>query len=217
MNRQVHVPIRVTRRVDGSHQEVEENRPPLAEPKPAVVERELLSTQESAPTPSSVSRSHTMPPHIQREDELREELEEWRDRALRLQAEMENFRKRQQRLADDRVEADRARLLRGFLTVADDLERALAVEQSHDESLRTGVEVTYRSLKQLLRREGVEQVEAMGEVFDPTLHEAVASVPHDEDGVDRDRIVAVAQPGYRLGEGLAHGRLLRPARVVVAT
>jgi molecular chaperone GrpE (heat shock protein) len=42
-------------------------------------------------------------------------------------------------------------------------------------------------------------------------------VPHDEAGVDRDRIVAVAQPGYRLGEGLAHGRLLRPARVVVAT
>jgi molecular chaperone GrpE len=139
-------------------------------------------------------------------------LEQWRDRALRLQAEIENFRKRQQRLAEDRVQGDRERLLRSFLLIADDLERALHVEGSDNESVRAGVEVTHRSLKQLLKQEGVEQIEARGKTFDPIWHEAVATVPHQKAGVDQDVIVEVAQPGYRLD-----GRLLRPARVVVAT
>jgi molecular chaperone GrpE len=184
----------------------------LAESKPAVAEQESLSARKTEPLPRQGLPRETTPPQIQQEDELREELEEWRDRALRLQAEIENFRKRQQRLAEDRVETNRARLLRGFLTIADDLERALNVETGDNESLRAGVEVTYRSLKQLLRQEGVERVEAKGETFDPTLHEAVATVPHHEVGVDQDVIVEVAEPGYRLDS-----RLLRPARVVVAT
>jgi molecular chaperone GrpE len=142
-----------------------------------------------------------------------EDVKVWRDRALRLQAEMENFRKRQQRLADERVAADRERLLRAFLPVADDLERALA--QSADgtdvESLRRGVDLTYCSLLRVLAQEGAEPVEAAGASFDPTWHEAVGAVPHEQAGAAADAIVEVIQPGYRLGE-----RLLRPARVIVA-
>jgi molecular chaperone GrpE len=96
--------------------------------------------------------------------------------------------------------------------IADDLERALIVEGGDNESLREGVEVTYRSLKQLLRQEGVDQIEAKGEEFDPTWHEAVGTVPHQKAGVGQDSVVEVAQQGY-----LLDGRLLRPARVVVAT
>jgi molecular chaperone GrpE len=125
---------------------------------------------------------------------------------------MENFRKRQQRLAEERVQANQGRLLRSFLMVSDDLERALGMEGGANDSLREGVELTYRSLKQLLKQEGVEQIEADGEIFDPTWHEAVATVPHEKVGVDQDIIVEVAQQGYHL-----NGRLLRPARVVVAT
>jgi molecular chaperone GrpE len=135
----------------------------------------------------------------------------WRDRALSLQAEIENFRKRQRRLAEDRIEADRGRLLRKFLMIADDLERALKSEGDSNGAFREGVEVTQRSLRQMLKQEGVEPIEAEGEVFDPTWHEAVGTVPHQQMGVGKDKIVDVAQKGYRLD-----GRLLRPSRVIVA-
>jgi molecular chaperone GrpE len=144
--------------------------------------------------------------------EPEESLEEWRDRALRLQAEMENFRKRQRRLADERVEADRERLLRAFLRVADDLERALNAEETDANSFRQGVDVTYQALMQLLEQEGVERIEARGQPFDPAWHEAIGTVLHQEIGAEPDTIVNVTQAGYRLNQ-----RLLRPARVVVAT
>lgn len=140
-----------------------------------------------------------------------ETVAEWRDRALRLQAEMENFRKRQRRLAQDQIQADRARLLRNFLRLADDLERAQRAD-SDEETLREGMRVTYRGLKQLLKQEGAEQIKAEGEPFDPEWHEAVATVPHRGADVDRDTVVEVTQEGYRL-----NGKLLRPARVIVAT
>jgi molecular chaperone GrpE len=184
----------------------------VAEAEPDVVEQKPSSTHEAEPIITARLESEATPSRIEDTDELREELEEWRDRALRLQAEMENFRKRQQRLAEERVQADQRRLLRSFLMIADDLERALIVEGGDNESLREGVEVTYRSLKQLLRQEGVDQIEAKGEEFDPTWHEAVGTVPHQKAGVGQDSVVEVAQQGY-----LLDGRLLRPARVVVAT
>ena len=72
--------------------------------------------------------------------------------------------------------------------------------------------MTHRSMMKLLEREGVEQIEAKGQSFDPKWHEAVSAVPHKAVGVEPNTVVEVTQPGYRIGE-----RLLRPARVVVAT
>ena len=140
------------------------------------------------------------------------ELEMWRDRAQRLQAEMENFRKRQQRLADERIAADRERLLRAFLGVSDNLERALNAGETDAESLQQGVGLTYQAMARLLEQEGAELVQAQGQPFDPTWHEAVSTVPYQEADTDPDTIIEVLQAGYRVGD-----RLLRPARVVVAT
>lgn len=131
---------------------------------------------------------------------------------MRLQAEMENFRKRQQRLAEERIAADRERLLRAFLRVADDLQRALSADGTDAESLRQGINLTHQSMMQLMNREGAEPIQAKGEPFDPTWHEAVGTVPHEQARVEPDTVVEVVQEGYRLGD-----RLLRPARVVVAT
>jgi len=141
-----------------------------------------------------------------------ESLEKWRDRALRLQAEMENFRRRQQRLAEERIAADRERLLRAFLGVADDLERALSADSTDTESLRQGVDLTYHSLMRLMAREGAEPVQAEGQPFDPTFHEAVGTMPHEQVDAGPDMVVQVVQAGYQLQD-----RLLRPARVIVAT
>jgi molecular chaperone GrpE len=139
-----------------------------------------------------------------------ETLEMWRDRAQRLQAEMENFRKRQQRLADERVAADRERLLQAFLSVSDDLERALNAGGTDAESLR--VNITYQTLMQLLDREGLDLIQAEGHPFDPTWHEAVGTIPHQYANAGPDTVAEVVQSGYRLGD-----RLLRPAHVIVAT
>lgn len=135
----------------------------------------------------------------------------WRDRALRLQAEMENFRKRQQRLADERVVNERANLLREFLDANDNLERALSAENADAAALREGVDLTHQAMQRLLSRAGVQAIDAVGEHFDPRWHEAVSTVPHQVAGVRPDTVVRALTRGYQL-----NGNLLKPARVVVA-
>lgn len=178
---------------------VDEAPPPVAEvPPPAPP-----TTAAAPPAPAGPSEE---------EQALREELEQWKDRALRLEAEMDNFRKRLQRLAEERIAADRERLLRDFLDVADDLARALSVDGADAESIRRGVELTHRSLMNLMNREGVTPIEADGQPFDPAWHEAVGTVPAQQVGKEPDTVVHVVRAGYRIGD-----RLLRPARVIVAT
>ena len=136
---------------------------------------------------------------------------DWHDRALRLQAEMENYRRRQRRLAQDEIESERERLLNAFLEVVDDLERALASPSGGGGGLREGVQLTHRAALQRLKKENVERIEAQGRRFDPSWHEAVSSAPSRPLGVAPETVVQVLEPGYRLGD-----RLLRPARVVFA-
>jgi molecular chaperone GrpE len=141
-----------------------------------------------------------------------EEEGQWRDLALRLQAEMDNYRKRQRRLAQHQIWEERLRLLGAFLPVVDDLERALqAASAGEKPGLRRGVELTHRSAMQVLANEGVESISAEGQPFDPNLHEAVSTFPQSGRGVAPDTVIRVLEPGYRLGD-----RLLRPAKVVVA-
>lgn len=133
---------------------------------------------------------------------------DWSDAALRLRAEMDNFRKRQQRLAEERITAEKMRLLTGFVGIVDNLERVIA-HLSADDPHHRSIQVTYNEMMKLLRLEGVEPIEAVGALFDPLQHEAVAMVPA-QDGQDM-RIIDEEQKGYRLGD-----QILRPARVIVA-
>ncbi len=133
---------------------------------------------------------------------------DWQVLALRLQADMGNFRKRQTRRADEAIDTERERLLRLILPVADNLVRALSHDAQEDESLRRGVELTYRELMRLLGAEGVTRIEALGQPFTPELHEAVATIAT---GARAGTIVEEVEVGYKLGN-----KLLRPARVVVA-
>jgi molecular chaperone GrpE len=150
-------------------------------------------------------------------EQIQAEAEKRLAQAARLQAEMDNFRKRQQRLAADQTETERRRLLADYLHVVDDLERALSAPDRDDEALRQGVALTHRAALKLLQREGVEPVQAMGQPFDPNWHEAVATVSALDAAAnngrqpDSDTVIQVLEPGYRQGD-----RLLRPARVVVA-
>lgn len=205
MSGRVRIPIRVVRQ---DMEDMEESpatpvAPLISEARPPVVE-----TDEAVPPAPTTE----VAPAEKRKAEMEEEQEIWRDRALRLEAEMDNFRKRQQRLAEERILADRERLLRDFLTLTDDLARALAVDDADFAALREGVALTYQGMLRLLGQEGAEPVPAEGEPFNPEWHEAVGTIPHQAAGVEPDRVAEVVRPGYRIGE-----RLLRPAQVIVAT
>jgi molecular chaperone GrpE len=139
---------------------------------------------------------------------------DWKDRALRLQAEMDNYRKRQQRSTQDEVRKAQDRLLLEVLSIADNLDRALAVpgRPGHDPtSLLEGIEITRDATLQLLRGYGIERIPAERQPFDPRWHEAVDVVSAESLGLEPGTVVEVRQPGYSRA-----GRLLRPARVVVA-
>lgn len=200
------VPVRVKSRELNESPDSSAAEAAVEEAVPAVVEGESPPRVRSAPAATREEKP------VEKFEELKEEVEMWRDRALRLEAEMDNFRKRQRRLAEDRIAAERERLLRAFLAVSDDMARALSSDGASAESLREGMDLTYQSMMRLLVHEGVEPLEAKGSSFDPNWHEAVATIPHEESEAEPDTVAEVIQPGYRLGE-----RLLRPARVVVAT
>lgn len=138
---------------------------------------------------------------------------DWKDRFLRLQAEIDNLRKRwEHRLENETIEA-RHRILLDMLPLADHLELAMrhgeALSDPEGREFLRNVEATQRAFLDTLRRYQVEQIAALGARFDPELHEAVGQIHQDD--VPPDTVVQVVQSGYREGE-----RLLRPARVMIS-
>jgi len=139
---------------------------------------------------------------------LRQEIADLRDRSMRTLADFDNFRKRSER---ERQELRRYALLepmRELLTVADNLDLALSAQGSADD-LKRGVELIHRQMQELMRRFGVTEIAAVGQPFDPTLHEAVSR--EESADVKAPTVAAELRRGYRM-----HDRLLRPAMVKVA-
>ena len=139
---------------------------------------------------------------------IRREAAQNHDKYLRALAESENMRKRLERLCDDRLWQEKKRLLQHFLELADQLEDALKYA-SGNTPLEQGVRLTYQQLLKTLDQEGVKPLRSVGEVFDPSVHEAV------ELGESAGRENTVTEE-YRKGYTL-DGRLLRAARVQVAS
>lgn len=140
--------------------------------------------------------------------EARREAAENRELYLRALADKENARKRLERLYDERLAESKRALLRRLIAVADNLERALAHQEAR-EGLIEGIRLTYRQLQDLLRSEGVEPIQALGQPFDPAEHEAVELVEGPE---PPGTVVGEELRGYRQG-----AYLLRPAQVRVTT
>ncbi len=131
--------------------------------------------------------------------------------AQRTQADFENYRKRVARDSALAQERGVAKLAKELLPALDNLDRALEAAEN-DDPLLEGVRLVRSELAAALARVGVESFSPGGETFDPSLHEAMATVPQPPDGgAQSGKVVEVYQPGYRLGESI-----IRPARVVVA-
>ena len=141
---------------------------------------------------------------------LRQERDDLQDRLLRSAAEFDNYRKRTDRERRELSDAVAADLIRDLLPVVDDMERALAAAgDSPDASLRAGVELILKQMLEALRRRGAEPIEVVGEDFDPSWHEALASEPAN--GRRDGEVIDEIRRGYRIGQ-----RLIRPALVKVA-
>jgi len=126
-----------------------------------------------------------------------------------LAAEFENFRKRVAREREAQAAFGNEQLLLAVLPFLDNLERAMGQAGASAQALLSGVRMTYDQFLAELRKFGLVQLPAQGGTFDPSLHEAIASVPSS--GKPGGTILAEARKGY-----LLRGRLLRPAQVTVA-
>lgn len=145
---------------------------------------------------------------VQQEEQAEEQQPEQDDRLLRLAADFENYKKRAARERQEYVTLANERLIVELIPILDDLERALAAAEEHQEAqLEEGVELVHRSLAGLLERNGVKPIETEGQ-FDPHVHEALLSQPSE---AEEGSVIDVVQKGYKLGD-----RVVRPARVVVA-
>ena len=183
-----------------------EDRPDTPPPAAASVARESR-TPPAEPAP-------TEPSPEQRIAALEGEKAEMKDRMLRIAAEFDNYKKRMRKEMSEHDAKAREAVLRDFLEIADNLERAIASWKEGGErdikSVQDGVELVLRLFKSKLDRHSVTAIEAKGQLFDPRLHDAISQSPSVE--VPPGTVLHELQKGYRVGE-----RLLRPAMVVVAS
>lgn len=172
------------------------------------VEEELT---EETPVDSTETEEIDIP-EISEVEELTEKFNEMEDKFLRARAEIANMSNRNKNEREQLVRYRSQDLGKKLLPAIDNLERALATEVTDDQgaSLKKGVEMVLESLTVALKEEGITEIEAEGATFDPNLHQAVQTVPADDDHL-AETIVNVLQKGYQL-----HDRVLRPAMVIVA-
>lgn len=145
-------------------------------------------------------------------EKIKKDLDEKEDQYLRLQAELANIRKRNQKEKEDTAKYRSQSLATELLPVIDNLERALAIEVTDDQgiSLKKGLEMVMDSFKVALENEGIQVIDPLNQPFDPNYHQAIQTAPL-EDGQEADTVVNVFQKGYSLKD-----RVLRPAMVIVA-
>lgn len=183
----------------------------------------MSQTDVKNPAPPAEAEGQDLPqgdaaPSMQAElEQLRQSLSQKEAEAqgnhdlfLRERAELENFKRRMLREKSEALRFACEPLIRDLLPVIDNLERALEHGSAQGHSVVEGVRMVLKALQDTLERHGVKRVDAVGEAFDPTLHEAMAQVESAEH--EPNRVVEQYHTGY-----LLHERLLRPALVTVST
>lgn len=139
-------------------------------------------------------------------DPVQQELDDTKDRLLRLTAEYSNYKRRSEKEKQDAYVYAKSDTIKALLPVIDNLERALANETKDYDALKKGVEMTFDNLTAILETLGVEVFGEPGDIFDPNLHNAVMHVEDEE--LKNGEIVDVFQKGYKIGD-----KIVRPAMV----
>lgn len=176
-----------------------ETNPPEAE-KPETGEKEEIDKKE---------KKKKLSPEKEKLQKLQEEFDQQAQLFLKVRAEYDNFRKRTQKEKDAVYNNAVSDTVQAILPIADNIERALSQENAGAEDMRKGVEMINAQIKAAFEKLGIEETGAVGESFDPNLHNAVAHI--DDENLGENVISAVFQKGYLLG-----GRVVRHAMVQVA-
>jgi len=169
-----------------------------------VAPAEPVAATDAAPTPPTAE---------ERIAALETEKAEWRDRMLRIAADFDNWKKRSRKeLADGEMRVKES-ILRDFLEIADNLDRATThlgeSKEGDAKSIRDGVDLVLRQFRTKLERYQVKVIESVGQPFDPRFHEAISQAPSAD--AQPGSVLHELQKGYLIGD-----KLLRPAMVVVA-
>ena len=166
-------------------------------------------TKNSEPQPENKEVLETQCEDLQ-EAPLQTELEATIDRLQRLQAEFENYKKRALRESMLHEQRTSDRMILDFLPLYDNLERAFQSYASNEDVVTfvSGIEQIFGQFKQLLEAKGIKRIDVAEQLFDPTFHEAMLSVPSD---VEKNMILEEFTPGYTREE-----RVLRPSKVSVS-
>ena len=138
------------------------------------------------------------------------DLQEKKDRLLRLQADFDNFRRRSAKEREEISAVVTQNFCKDMLPLLDNFERAMAAETKDVEAFQKGVEMIFTQFQEVLKKNGLEQIEAVGQKFDPNFHQAVMRVedPEKED----DTVAQELQKGY-----MVKGRVIRPSMVQVVS
>ena len=143
-------------------------------------------------------------------EKLTGDLQEKKDRLLRLQADFDNFRRRSAKEREEISAVVTQNFCKDMLPLLDNFERAMAAETKDVEAFQKGVEMIFTQFQEILKKNGLEHIEAVGQKFDPNFHQAVMRVedPEKED----DTVAQELQKGY-----MVKGRVIRPSMVQVVS
>ncbi len=168
------------------------------------VEPELQQNDEIDPLDEAIARVQELETYIAEADKREQDIQ------LRARAEVENIRRRAEQDVEKAHKFALEKFAKEMLNVVDNLERGLQALEGADESVKSGVELTHKGLVSTLNNFGIEAVGVVGEAFNPELHQAISMQPAE--GIEANHISVVLQKGYTL-----HGRVIRPAMVMVAS
>ncbi len=141
---------------------------------------------------------------------LEEEYEKLKNDYLRLLAEFDNYRKRVSKEIEEAKEAAKRSIIKEFLVILDNLEKAIEMAYKHKDAIIEGIELSIKSFKDMLKKHGVEEINPKEESFDPNLHDALMTQESDE--LPKNTVIQTVEKGYMLKD-----KLIRPAKVIVSS
>jgi len=142
-------------------------------------------------------------------EQAQQEAKDARDEMLRMRAETDNLRKRLQKEKQECVQFANERLIKQLIPIFENLDRALKAPDTNVESLKEGVKMTSDQAHALFKKENVEPIQAVGEPFDPSIHEVLSQMESNDH--DENTVIEEFSKGYRM-----NGRVLLPSRVVTS-
>ena len=169
---------------------------------------EVIPEEQTAQTAAPEAAEDAPNPLLEELEALKQNLTDQEDKFLRLAAEYDNYRRRSQKEKESAWADSKAETAAAFLPVYDNLERALK-QDTADEAFKKGVEMTMTQLKEVLSKLGIEEIPALGEPFDPNLHNAVMHV--EDENAGENTIVEVFQAGFRTGEKVIRFSMVKVA------